>query len=239
MNFCKPQITAAVNSALRNTKLNPHCIYNGDDPDNISWLEGTGAKVICHKSSFEEDLKFGYVKNFRIFSGHWLRVDIPLIESEDDFVLYTDTDVIFLNHPKVSMLPTILGAVPEFREGKMFFNNGVMVMNVQALKSDHPIFVNNIRERLRNNFTYPAHDQASFNRRYRDKITEIPREFNWRPYWGIGSEVSIVHFHGPKPEEFLDYESDKIEKISETYLNMIKSDVPSYKYYSDLYFSYL
>ena len=30
--------------------------------------------------------------------------------------------------------------------------------------------------------------------------------WNWKPYWGHAANVSLVHFHGPKPHEYFAHE---------------------------------
>ena len=30
--------------------------------------------------------------------------------------------------------------------------------------------------------------------------------FNWKPYWGYHAKASVIHFHGPKPSEYLTYQ---------------------------------
>ena len=27
--------------------------------------------------------------------------------------------------------------------------------------------------------------------------------FNWKPYWGNGSYARLIHFHGPKPRDYM------------------------------------
>ena len=98
-------LTAAVTSARRNTALRPVALYNGADPGHEAQLRALGAEVVRHRSSFEDDLRVGYGERFEAFSGHWLRVDLPLVAREEDVVLYTDVDVMFLRHPEVAPPP--------------------------------------------------------------------------------------------------------------------------------------
>lgn len=235
MQFASHQVAAAVKSARLNTHLKPHCLYNGSSAEDIAWLEDQGAVVIRHEASFAKELKVGYGKNYRIFSGHWLRVDIPVIEDKEEFVLYTDIDVMFLRHPTLETSLDLLGVVSEERDGASFFNNGVMIMNVPRLKECHTAFTNAIRKRLLNDFKYPAHDQASYNRFFRGKTNEIARELNWRPYWGKNEDAEIVHFHGPKPEQVELLVRGEPQDIGENLIALWERDRVGYKYFTNLY----
>ncbi|TYC93269.1 hypothetical protein [Novosphingobium sp. BW1] len=162
-------------------------------------------------------------------------MDIPILETRDDFVLYTDVDVIFLKHPELKEPVDILGVVPEERDGAIMFNNGVMVMNVPALRADHASFVAAIRARVLNDFKYPAHDQASYNRRYRKRFTEMPRSLNWRPYWGRNADAAIVHFHGPKADQARALERGEAGDIHPPLQALWQSDPEGYRYYCEIY----
>ena len=80
--------------------------------------------------------KFGDAMN--VYGGHWLRCDIPDLETEDEFVLYTDIDVLFMkNLPKKVPAPKFLACAPEHsRDDYSYFNSGVMIMNVPAFRAD-------------------------------------------------------------------------------------------------------
>lgn len=204
-----PLVTAAVASARANTTLSPICIYGGSNTGHIARLVALGVTVICHISSFDADLRAGYGDDYARFNGHWLRVDLPLIDPSDDVVLYTDFDVIFLGQPCVGARPKCLGAGPEFdRENRTYFSSGVMVLNLRGLRAVHRAFTAQIRTRLRGRFKYPAHDQFSYNRffqntrmnRWRGRaFVGVDPAHNWKPFWGENPATTILHFHGPKP----------------------------------------
>jgi hypothetical protein len=193
-------LEVAVRSAAANTALTPICLYNGQNPAHVATLEALGVRVIRHRSLFEDDLRAGYGEKFDTFSGHWLRVDIPLIETREDFVLYTDVDVMFLAQPELAPKPALLAAAPEFdRSNLTYFSSGVMVLNIEGMQRVHAEFMAAIRARLHGAFKYPAHDQESFNRFFRGRNDRLPPECNWKPFWGVNEAARIVHFHGPKP----------------------------------------
>lgn len=237
------QIAVAVRSARRNTELMPICLYNGDDPSHVEMLKRLGVEtVIQHRSSFEDDLRLGYKDDFNKFSGHWLRVDIPLIEDTEELVLYTDTDVMFLAEPAVEQAPRLLSAAPEFdMDNWGYFNSGVMVMNVPALRRVHSEFVAAIKDRLHNNFRYPAHDQASFNQFFGKTYDRLDVAMNWKPYWGVNERARIVHFHGPKPfhVEKLVKNSPEAARFIPDYAKIWKKNVEAYEYYTMLYRSFI
>lgn len=204
-----PLVIAAVASARANTTLSPFCIYGGSNPLHVARLTALGVTVIGHTSSFDADLRAGYGADYARFNGHWLRVDLPLIDPSDDVVLYTDFDVIFLAHPHLHKRPKCIGAGPEFdRDNRAYFSSGVLVLNLRGMRAVQGAFTAQIRARLRDSFTYPAHDQVSYNRffqntrlnRWRARaFDEIDPMHNWKPFWGANPATTILHFHGPKP----------------------------------------
>lgn len=203
-----PLILAAVASARANTGLRPMCLYNGGEARHARELAALGVEVVPHRSSLEAELRAAYGESFDTFSGHWLRVDLPEIETEDEFILYTDVDVMFLAPPRVEP-PPLIAAAPEFEiNNTSYFNSGVMVLNLPRLREVQDEFTAAIRRRLRHGFRYPAHDQKSYNdffgrgplNRLRGRaFSPMSPALNWKPYWGVNEGASIVHFHGPKP----------------------------------------
>ena len=49
-------IKAAVKSALKNTSLEPHFIYDGTPDELTTWLERKSVNVIYHRASFYDHL---------------------------------------------------------------------------------------------------------------------------------------------------------------------------------------
>lgn len=198
---CARLIKVAVASCLANTPLVPYCLYFGSRNATVDDFEKMGVHVIPHVPSLEPELKIGYGENYRRFAGHWLRADLPLIESDDQFILYTDIDVLFLNwNPDLLVRPQYLAVAPEHRiEDTHRFNSGVMILNLENMRADLSLFHSAIRRRLLNDFKYPSHDQRSFNDHFRDRYDHLSPLMNWKPYWGRNDKASIIHFHGPKP----------------------------------------
>lgn len=194
-------IKAAVISAKKNTGYQPICLYDGEMHPLVDWLKHQGVRIVPHRVSVANAISVAKDKppwNRNIASGAYLRIDIPLIEDEDDFVLYTDCDVIFLAHPSYDCQPDLFSAAPEHDpEEWTFINTGSMVINVPAMRESHSSFVDFI---LANLTELRPYDQGAINRFYAGKWSRLPLTMNWKPYWGINQDAEIVHFHGPKPQ---------------------------------------
>lgn len=237
---CLDQITVAVKSCLMNTSLKPYCIYGGSDLQHIAKLGELGVEVIQHSLSIEGDLKAGYGDKYPVFSGHWLRVDLPEIETTEALVLYTDTDVVFMKDIGVIEKPAFLAAAPEFTLGDYSrFNSGVMLMNVDSLRKVHRDFLSSIRDRLQNDFKFPAHDQESYNRFFIDKYTHMSPLMNWKVYWGVNPDAVILHLHGPKFHIAERLRSGDEKGIPAGHVRLWKKDPNAYMHYQRLYESYL
>jgi hypothetical protein len=193
-------VRVAVASARKNTTLKAYCIYDGPECRETEWLRQQNV-TIQRKPSLEADLKPAYGENYDTFRGHWLRVDLPVIEIEAEQILYTDVDVVFLRDPRSFIFaPTYMAVCEERALGdRRHFNSGVMVMNLPRLRAVRPWLVRQVRHRLANNFRYPAHDQKSLNDFFLEQIEWMDPIFNWKPYRGYNSDAAIVHFQGPKP----------------------------------------
>jgi hypothetical protein len=246
----RPLIAAAVASCLANTSLRPFGIYNGNDASHVSWLEARGVTVVRHRSSLEDDLRLAYGDRFNQFSGHWLRIDLPLIETEEEAVLYTDNDVMFLREPEINAVPRLLSAAPEFELTKLsYFNSGVMVLNLPSLRRVHEAFTGAIRRRLRGDFRYPAHDQESYNRFFGPRVlnrlqgrtfTPMSPTLNWKPYWGLNPEAQIVHFHGPKPRHIQKFvATEGPSAVSDLYRTLWRRSPETYAVYVAQWGTYL
>jgi hypothetical protein len=209
-------IEVMLRSAVANTTLEPHLIYFGpQDSPIVRLAEGHGVKVIHHTPSILDDLhrikaKYpDYPIDFA--SGAFLRIDLPHICRElgytDEFVLYTDCDVVFLrDFPEPGsepfLQPALFACAPERSRTELAnINSGVMVMNVAALREDYPAF----REYITSGdtiydelFKKGAFDQKAYRVYYQLKWDHLPPEYNWKPYWGFNEDALIVHFHGPK-----------------------------------------
>ena len=125
---------------------------------------------------------------------------IPQVEQQHEFVLYTDCDVVFLkpvNWPAIR--PKLFAAAPEFHADNWnYFNSGVMVLNVPAMRASYQVFEAHVRARILDG-RWPAYDdQWALNEVYKGFWEKLDVRLNWKPYWGYSSAAAILHFHGPK-----------------------------------------
>lgn len=199
-------IVTAVLSALSNTDLHPVMLYDGEPNRLTMTLEALGVTVIPHRVSI-----FGRLEQFftspgalAIAQGAFLRIDIPEIEKESEFVIYTDCDVVFRRQPNFSFdAPRFLAAAPQAapNDYENDMNSGVMVLNVPALRNELDSFRDFICQNLSDDGLpgYDPFDQHKYRRFYASRMGFLPLRMNWKPYWGINEEAEIIHWHGPKP----------------------------------------
>ena len=199
-------IRVAVASARAHTSLSPHLLYDGRDGPFTDEMRAAGVTVILHRISFYDQIERAQRRlrpdlpdYMRTAAGAFLRLDIPAIEKQDEFVLYTDCDVMFLSDPGLQDIrPAIFNAASQFdlyghhRE----INSGVMLMNVERLRRDLPALLDFGCDMIH---TMQGYDQEFLRVFYNGKWDPLSPKYNWKPYWGIDPMARIVHFHGPKP----------------------------------------
>ena len=195
-------LQAAVNSAARNTSLQPHLLYDGEPSTLTDDLARRGVVVIPHRASLFAALATHAGREgldamwLAVAAGAFLRFDIPLVEQTDELVLYTDADVLFLTEPNFfhSQPPALFAASTQSTERYDDMNSGVMLLNVPAMRADHARLCAFTAANLRLGL-----DQEVLRVHYRDRYDLLDRSLNWKPYWGPNPHAQIVHFHGPKP----------------------------------------
>lgn len=230
-----PLIKSAVNSALKNTTLEPNFIYDGEENELTQWLSAKGVKIIHHRVSFYDALEKHYgEEGLAVASGAFLRCDIPIIETEDEFVLYTDCDVLFLKEFETQLRPKYFACSTQFdKRNFVDFNTGVMLMNVKKLKENHTKFVEFIKKNLSSMSTF---DQTAYQIFYRGKNTKLPTLYNHKPYWGIDETAVILHFHGAKPTMFtLD---ETLKNLPYVHTRLYNQNPKAYDYYLNLFKTY-
>lgn len=195
-------IQVAVHTARRHTRLEPVCIYDGEENMLTGWLRTAGVEVV-RRSTFLGAIT---IQIPPIARGAYLRLEIPGLCRErdwtDPFVLYTDCDVQFTADPApqlVALRPAFLAAAPEGDSTDFVrFNSGVMLINVPAWEQELPALTDTFRQNQAESLA-PPYDQALLQRHFHGRIDRLPLELNWKPYWGANPRAAIVHFHGPKP----------------------------------------
>ncbi len=222
-------IKAAVCSARRNTWLQPHFIFDGPPSTFTRDLERLGVKMIYHRVSLYEKMQEQGPKfPMAISAGSYLRIDIPLLEPEEDFVLYTDCDVIFRKQPAVMRLrPQFFACVPQTQRGSYEdMNSGVMLINVKAMRRELPGFSRYIVENLSR---LGNHDQTALIEYFSGRYDLLPDELNWKSYWGVNDAAEIVHFHGPKPGAVLKVLADPSYPMYPVWRKLMNRDISAYQ----------
>lgn len=205
-------------SARRNTTLRLVCLYDGQVNDPIyNLLSEFDVEIIIHELPYKQELMEIYpcewmlkelgkeIEYNRIF-GTFMRMEIPIVETEEEYVLYSDLDVIFNNDILLEDLPRpcYLAAAPEFEQdiNKMeYFNAGVLLINVQGMRLKYLKFIEMMKRRERNKIG--LFDQGYLNELCFEDMEILPIEYNWKPYWGINEKAKLIHFHGMKPNSNL------------------------------------
>lgn len=193
----------AVRSARAVGGLEPVMLYHGAHGEFCAWMAGQGVRIVDTRPSFWDVVEQAKAAGLHqpLTIGHWLRVMIPLIETDHDYVLYTDCDVIFLRHHDwAAYKPRIFAAAPEFLQDNWnYFNSGVMLLHVPALRATWPGFEAEIKSRLLAGGQFRYDDQLALNESYRGHWQRLPSFCNHKPYWDFDPRAPLLHFHGPKP----------------------------------------
>jgi len=228
----------SVISAVKNTNFELHVLFDGKKeelnlPSEVNIIEHRHRCYDTFKNSIRAKNKANTVT---IASGAFLRTEIPFLCKslgfEDEFVLYTDYDVLFqkgdysdLNHIK----PEYFSAAPESNKNDYsYVNTGAMLMNVKSLIVEDERIVDYIENNFEN---LEVWDQTVYNDLYKSQIDQLPLKYNWKPYWGINHDAKIIHFHGAKPrsiEPQWRYDRPIIKNLRE-------KDIDSYNYYNEIW----
>jgi lipopolysaccharide biosynthesis glycosyltransferase len=193
----------AVLSALQHTSLAPHFLFDGGPCALTDRLQRLGTTVIFHRSSLSNSIIATNPDEpmwQQIAHGAFLRLDIPTIDIESDFILYTDCDVMFMREPDLDGIkPRFFAVAPEFTRGDyVAMNSGVMLMNLAGMRSVAAEFGAFLRA---GRCDFPAFDQGALREFFAGRYDHLPEELNWKPYWGSSADAAIIHFHGPKPPQ--------------------------------------
>jgi len=203
-------IKAAVQSAREKTRLEPCFLFDGSPCPLTRWLEERGVTVIRRRWSLLDEFnrvaaESGHTGLVGYAGGIFLRTDIPRIVLEqgweDEEVLYTDCDILFVGDPE-PLFPSLRGAYfgvgPEFDPADTeAMNSGVMLMRLPALRAVAGPFERFIRANMADCARYT--DQYAYRVFFRHGWRGLPPELNWKPYWGENPGARIIHFHAAKP----------------------------------------
>jgi lipopolysaccharide biosynthesis glycosyltransferase len=234
-------IRSAVNSARQNTSLEPHLIYDGEESAFTREIRDLGVTVICHRLSFYDRIEQAqraqrpdWTSYMFVASGALLRLEIPMLETRDEFVLYTDCDVLFLQEPDIDGLrPELFAVAPERQQDSHEdMNSGVMVMNLPRLRADLPRLIDFMCE----NFAQiSGFDQEAYRHFYRGSWSGLSLDYNWKPYWGINPTARILHFHGPKPPAVRKLIADPNYNAPDIWRELFIKDPVAYSHYMHIW----
>ena len=210
-------IRVAVASAIKNTRFDMVAIVYGHRNALTAWLTARGVHLIFHAPLWLKDvIKLMDRGKAAVFSPNYgsferliatyLRVDICLLLKDDEYALYTDTDVIFLRDIPLSRitLPEFLSTGPESEQTGGAENMGVMLMNLKSLRRTYKKLLQSAfhTPELYSSNVYGPLDQGAFKHAYRGQIGKLHPEMNWKPYWPPSDSIAILHFHGPKRHDY-------------------------------------
>ena len=238
------QIKVAVLSCHANLGLAPYCLIDdsgGDDRTEarIQWLVDNGVSINRHRASLLDILRPKFHEKMDIYSGHWLRCDIPSLELDDDFVLYTDIDVMFLKAlPEVIEMPKFIACAPEHHQDDYsYFNSGVIIMNISAMRARRESLIRVVERRLP--VTNPWDDQSALNELFKGEWLKLAPSWNWKPYWGANDNALIIHFHGPKPAHALRMQLGQLDPLGSDFRKIYEKNPKGYAHYLEVFESIL
>jgi hypothetical protein len=198
-----PLVQIALFTARQNTSLEPHCIISGSTSPCSEWLQSQGVRVHFRDSGILPQLNtyktINRAYDLNAAKGAYLRLEIPAVETDDEYVLYTDTDVMFNSADGLDDIrPELFAMAPQMEKDNWAHpNSGVMVINIPTMRRYIEPLQGFVVENLPE---LGAHDQTALTLFFRDQWDRLPVEYNWKPYWGYSPDAKIIHWHGPKPE---------------------------------------
>ena len=207
-------LIATLESAVQNTTLDLHCIYIGSENDNIyKILKKYNVTIYITDLQFFSKLKNVYTEEYihKNALGHisdlsmkarFSRFLIPLF-TQDEYVLYCDTDLIFLKDIRLEdfppPLPKTIAVCPECENIQFYdyFNAGVMLINIKSFAEKYKELIKMLDQGQ--HASIECYDQGYLNDLYKNNFEKLPLEYNWKSYWGYNDNIKILHFHGLKP----------------------------------------
>lgn len=199
-----------------------------------SLLLRLGVEIVFYESSIKNSiLTCSRDEGWKsIALGAFLRLEIPKISNQNDLVLYTDLDVIFLKEILFEGVSTNLAMAPEFNvENFDDVNSGVMLFNPFIMKTLFEDILSFIDSNL---LTINDFDQGPIRSIAKGRWDGLSPVYNWKPYWGINPDARVIHFHGPKPTAYTQT-NDLSLGAPEVWKRLYLANQVGYKYYLDIW----
>lgn len=200
--------------------------------DIVSWALQQQVRVLHISHLSFESLIFSHFPEYALDGrlGYYIRLELPKLLDEMGIwntepnlcqrriVLYTDTDVMFVNNISPHELESLKDDLVDDKMlsyGQDYLinrpkpsNTGIMLMDVDKWAQEWSDKVLRWGQVLPKG-KFPVHDQLWLNRYYSDprlwktRNALLPPLWNWKVYWKLEpnqlEDLRIVHFHGPKP----------------------------------------
>ena len=164
------------------------------------------------------------------YLGTWQRIDIPLFV-DAEYALLLDSDAIVqkplsLHDFGLDMTHGLAMSSELQYPEETPSNAGIMLMNIPFLRQTHSAFIKYIVQHKNSGGQFGSHpspsDQGAYLTFYADHIRFLEYKFNMKPYFPLQSpipledhpspppppklnDMNIVHFHGPKPHQYIAY----------------------------------
>ena len=220
---------AAVRSAREKTSLIPICMVHADEDrqsSRIKWLMRQGVRIVYHRPLWDTDLLDGlrastsaekkqshlYADADMVLSTYF-RLDIPIVPEIYQFehVLYTDTDVYF--RKDITNLQGVGWRLPDsiqmgYEAVDMYpLNAGIYLASTRFLRATHHSLIQRLIKHKRISYAeFGPGDQGLLNMMYAQELKlrgPLDKALNAKAYHAFSSSSAIVHFHGPKPVDYL------------------------------------
>ena len=201
-----------------------HILYHGQNDTKFKkWLKRRNVIVHDHHPTWKDQIEQmrlngdAHSSNLFLHSGNylgtWQRIDVPMF-LDTEYVLLLDSDTVIrkpftladfgLNLTRgIAMSSEI-----NFHDTKPS-NAGVTLMNIPHLRQTHTEFMAFIMRHVeKGRFDHPSpSDQGAYLVFYNDSVRFLSPYFNFKPYWELSDKEFrrsyIVHFHGPKPHDYV------------------------------------
>ena len=217
----------AVLSALRRTTLIPHVVVTDDEEKStIAWLQARDVIVIRHsikwrnklssiiKSSTKQDISSSHLyvdanATFRTYA----RLDLALLAElkQYEHILYTDIDIFFRGEIDIIGQGHLTDTIQMGYEMQNIYplNAGVFFASTRFLQETYDALMNELYSSTSLNYPgFGPGDQGLLNKVYEKQLLDsrpLAKHFNAKPYQVLNCADKIVHFHGPKPLDYIGF----------------------------------